>query len=155
MIYRHQQGGQMTPEQQQQAIIQMVQAAMSGNQEAQQQIDQIMQAAQNGDQEAMKIAQFIQEVVKQLQGQARSKRIGGKLAYIHRLRTGVGLDEEVTYQRCGGKVTKKVTKKACGGAKMKPMENGGKAPEKKTYFECKGGKAKSTGAKKCYFGGSL
>lgn len=137
----------------QQQIIAMVQAAMQGDQKAKQQIDSIMQAAQNGDQNAMQIAQFIQQVVKQLQGQARQAKIGGKLAYIHKLRTGVNTDEEVIYEKCGGKMTKKVVKKsACGGKPMK--EDGGSMKKNaKTYFEACGGKTKK--AKKCYFGGIL
>lgn len=38
--------------------------------------------------------------------------IRSKLGYIRKLRTGVGPDEEVIYQKCGGKITKKVVRKA-------------------------------------------
>lgn len=136
----------------------LVQAAMQGDQKAQQQIEKIMQAAQQGNQEAQQIAGLIQQAVQTLQGQAtRSQQIGGKLAYIHKLRTGVNMDEEVVFERCGGRMTKKVKKKkACGGVKLK-AEEGGNAPasNKKTYFEACGGTTKKSKTKKCYFGGSL
>ena len=51
MITKLQQGGQM-----EQQLVQLVQAAMSGDQKATQQIDKIMQAAQQGDQQAIQIA---------------------------------------------------------------------------------------------------
>lgn len=46
-----QQGGTMNDIQQQ--VVQLVQAAAQGDQQANQQIEQIMQAAQQGDQQAM------------------------------------------------------------------------------------------------------
>ena len=90
-----------------------------------------------------------------MQNQARRQQIGGKMDYIHKLRTGANPGEEVVYHRDGGKVTKRFVKKKsdssgqdaekdCGGAKL----------ARKTYFGCKGGKARKSG-KKCYFGGSL
>lgn len=146
------QGGQNIEQQ----IMELVQAAMQGNQKAQQQIQQIMQAAEQGDPQAQQIAGMIQQVAQALQGQARSQQIGGKLAYIHKLRTGVNMDEEVVFERCGGRMTKKVKKKACGGIKLK-AEDGGSAPasNKKAYFDSCGGTTKKTKTKKCYFGGSL
>lgn len=136
-------------------VIALVQAAMQGDQQAQQTIQQIMQAAEQGDQQAMQIAQLIQQVMEQMQGQAaQSQRIGGKLAYIHRLRTGVGMDEDVVYERCGGKVTKKVVKKAEKGCDMDDHKAAMKNKKLAViYFDDKGNKIK--GAKKCYFGGTL
>lgn len=161
MTFKFQQGGaapaQGGAQDIQQQVIALVQAAMQGDQKARQQIEQIMQAAQQGNPQAQQIAAMIQQVVQAAQSQARRQQIGGKMDYIHKLRTGVNADEEVVYERCGGKVTKKVAKKDCGGSKLAKTEDGGQMPSnKKTYFEACGGKAKKkSGAKKCYFGGSL
>lgn len=162
MIFKFQQGGQSGAQDIQQQVLALVQAALVQNDpQAKQQLQAIIEAANNGDQEAAKLMPIIQEAVNAVKSQARKQQIGGKLAYIHMLRTGVKPDEEIIYERCGGKVTKKVAKKACGGARMK--ENGGNMPKeekketvaKKAYFDSCGGKAKKSGAKKCYFGGSL
>lgn len=118
--------------------------------EAQQQVKQILQAAEGGDPQAQQLATIIQEKASKIQ----KKAIGGQLAYIHMLRTGARPGEEVIYNRCGGKVTKTKKPKACGGVKVK-VEDGGKAPAKKAYFDSCGGRAKTAGKKKCYFGGSL
>lgn len=123
----------------QQQIVQLVQAAMSGDQQASQQIEQIMQAAQQGDQQAAQIAQMIQQVAQQLQGQqAQMARWGAKLNYINFLRgkcpegyqmfkaggrclkcedraqqmaTG-GKQDVISEFKCG----RKMKKKACGGS---------------------------------------
>ncbi len=158
MIFKFQQGGnvpQQNGEQNvQQQIIELVQAAMQGDENAKKQVQQIMEAAQQGDQQAMQLAQIIQEVVKAMQSQARKQQIGGKLEYIHKLRTGVSTDETVVYEKQGGKLNKKIIKKDCNGSKVKPKEEaGGKTPSKK-YFEKQGDKAKIV-KKTCYFGGSL
>ena len=63
MITKYQQGGNM-----EQQIVQLVQAAMSGDQKATQYINQIMQAAKQGDKQAAQIAQYIQQVAQKLQG---------------------------------------------------------------------------------------
>ena len=63
-----------------QQLVQLVQAAMSGDQKATQQIDKIMQAAQQGDQQAIQIANYIQEIAKKLQGSIKAK-LGAKLTY--------------------------------------------------------------------------
>ena len=62
LINKHQQGGQL-----QQQIVQLVQAAMSGNKQATDQINKIMQAAKNGDKQATQLAQYIQQIVQQMQ----------------------------------------------------------------------------------------
>lgn len=65
----------------QEQVAQLVQAAMSGDQQAQQQVQQIMQAAQQGDQQAAQIAQMIQAVAQQLQGgeeETAAYKRGGK-----------------------------------------------------------------------------
>ena len=82
MITKLQQGGQM-----EQQLVQLVQAAMSGDQKATQQIDNIMQAAQQGDQQAIQIANYIQKIAKQLQGSIKAK-LGAKLTYYDYLKKG-------------------------------------------------------------------
>jgi len=153
MVFKFQQGG-ATPQEgapdMQQQIVGLVQAAMQGDEQARAQVQQIMKAAQQGDPQAVQLAQMIQQVIQAMQSQARKQQIGGKLAYIHQLRTGVGLNEEVIYEKCGGKMVKKVSKKSSGGV-QKP-ETGNRS-RTKTYFDKNGGKTKV--AKKCYFGGSL
>ena len=92
MITKLQQGGQM-----EQQLVQLVQAAMSGDQQATQQIDKIMQAAQQGDQQAMQIAKYVQTIAKQLQG-SRKAKLGAKLAYYKYLKQGGRL---LKYQKGG------------------------------------------------------
>lgn len=82
MITKLQQGGQM-----EQQLVQLVQAAMSGDQKATQQIDKIMQAAQQGDQQAIQIANYIQKIAKQLQSSIKAK-LGAKLTYYDYLKKG-------------------------------------------------------------------
>lgn len=82
MITKLQQGGQM-----EQQLVQLVQAAMSGDQKATQQIDKIMQAAQQGNQQAIQIANYIQKIAKQLQGSIKAK-LGAKLNYYDYLKKG-------------------------------------------------------------------
>ena len=96
MITKLQQGGQM-----EQQLVQLVQAAMSGDQKATQQIDKIMQAAQQGDQQAIQIANYIQKIAKQLQGSIKAK-LGAKLNYYKYLKQGGPLK----YQK-GGWIDKK------------------------------------------------
>ena len=95
-----QQGGTAQPSIEEQ-VAKLVQAAMSGDEQANQQINQIMQAAEQGDPKAQQIAQLIQQITQKLQQPATMK--------------------------CGGKVRAKI-KKACGGKKM---EKGGEAKIKK------------------------
>lgn len=111
-----------------QQVVQLVQSAMQGDEKAKEQVQQIMKAAESGDQQATQIAQLIQEVVKAMQSQAQRAELGGKLAYIRFLRTGLAPDEEVTYHKCGGKVMKRIQKKACGSSMPMPKHT------KKRYF---------------------
>lgn len=71
----------------QQQIVNLVQAAMSGDEQATAQVQQIQQAAQEGDEQATQMMQMIQQVVQQMQ-QVQSARIGGKILYIKYLRKG-------------------------------------------------------------------
>lgn len=81
-MYKYQQGGQV-----EQQLVQLVQAAMSGDQKAAQQIDKIMQAAKSGDPQATQIAQYIQVIAQKLQG-SRKARLGAKLNYYNYLKRG-------------------------------------------------------------------
>lgn len=150
MVYKYQQGGTAQADPQEQ-IAALVQAAMQGDEEARQQIQQVLEAAKKGDPKAIQIAQVIQQAVNAMKSQARSQKYGGKLAYIRLLRTGAGPDEEVVYEKCGGRITKKTVKK--GQPKAEQACGGMKTGRRMTYFANCGGKARK--AKKCWFGGTL
>ena len=129
-----QQGG-ATPQQQdmQQQIIQLVQAAMQGDQQATQTIQQVMQAAEQGDQQAQQIAQMIQQVAEQMKGQATMAKWGSKLKYIKSLKYAKGGKTCLECQQGGDistthnnslknplkKSVNKVEEKACGGKTKK------------------------------------
>lgn len=90
-----QQGGAAPQQQDVKAqVTALVQAAMQGDQKAAQQVNQIMEAAKAGDQQAVQIAQLMEQVVKELQGQAVAAKYGAKLNYLQSL-------------KCGGKAKKK------------------------------------------------
>lgn len=96
-----QQGGAAPQQQDIKAqVTALVQAAMQGDQKATQQVNQIMEAAKAGDQQAIQIAQLMEQVIKQMQGQARAAKYGAKLSYLQSL-------------KCGGKA--KAKKKEKGG----------------------------------------
>lgn len=129
-----QQGGTMNQQQNiQQQVIQLVQAAMQGDQKATDTVNQIMQAAQQGDQQAVQLAQMIQQVVEQMKGQAVSAKWGSKLRYIKSLKYANGGKTCLECQRGGNisttsnnslkkplkKSVNKVEEKACGGKTKK------------------------------------
>lgn len=132
-----QQGGIMNQQQDiQQQIIQLVQAAMQGDQKATDTVNQIMQAAQQGDQQAVQLAQMIQQVVEQMKGQATMAKWGSKLEYIKSLKYAKGGEICPSCQNGGKSVQtqsakslkkpiKKVEEKACGG-KTKKYQTGDK-----------------------------
>lgn len=95
-----QQGGAAPQQDIKAQITALVQAAMQGDQKATQQVNQIMEAAKAGDQQAIQIAQIMEQVVKEMQGQARAAKYGAKLNYLQSLK--------------------------CGGKSMKKKEQGGK-----------------------------
>ena len=100
----------------QQQIVQLVQAAMQGDQQANQQIEQIMQAAQQGDQQAMQIAQMIQQVAQQMQQSARNgAKLQAKVDYIKFLRGQCPDGYEMQTFRKGGAICRKCMKKAQEG----------------------------------------
>lgn len=113
---KYQQGG-AAPQQQnlQQQIIQLVQAAASGDQQATQQIEQILQAAQKGDQQAIQIAQMIQQVVEAMKQQKVAAKYGTKLSYIKRLKGECPDGEEKVYLKSGGCMCQKKVAKAQNG----------------------------------------
>lgn len=114
-----QQGGAAAPKQDMKAqVVALVQAAMQGDKKATQQVNQIMEAAKAGDQQAIQIAQLMEQVVKELQGQATSAKWGSKLEYIKSLKYAKG---GKTCPAC----EKKVEMKACGGKKAKKRYFGG------------------------------
>lgn len=89
-----------------------------------------MEAAKSGDQQAIQIAQIMEQVVKELQGQATSAKWGAKLGYIKSLKYAKG---GKTCPSC----EKKVEMKACGGKKAKKHQEGGMAellPGVGTYY---------------------
>lgn len=93
-------------------VMQLVQAAMNGDEQATQAIQKIMQAAQQGDQQAAQIAQMIQDVAKQMQGQATAAKYGAKLSYIKSLRSGCPEGYEVSYHKKGGVLCKECVAKS-------------------------------------------
>ena len=128
MTQKYQQGGAAPQGDPQEQIIQLVQAAMGGDQQASAQIQQIMQAAQQGDQQAAQLAEMIMQIANQMQGGvpeqqggAQVARNGAKLNYIKRLKGECPEGYEMTYFKAGGKVCKKCQKKvekACGGKQL-------------------------------------
>lgn len=119
-------------EQLQQQVIQLVQAAMQGDQKAQQTIEQIMGAAQQGDEQAAQIAQMIQAVAQQMQqGQVQAAKFGAKLDYTRQLRGLCPEGYEMQYFKSGGRLCKKCI------AKQKKMEEGGEVPSNPVdSFKC-------------------
>lgn len=114
----YQQGGpvqnQSQEDQMREQIAKLAEASLNGDTEATQQLQQVVDEAKKGDPNAQKLAVIIKEIMET--AMAQKMQMGGaiknKLGYIRKLRTGVGPDEEVIYQKCGGKMTKKVVKKA-------------------------------------------
>lgn len=113
-----QQGGAAPQQDMQQQVVALVQAAMQGDEKAASTVNQIIEAAKSGDQQAMQLAQMIQQVMQQMQGQTASARLGAKLNYIRSLKYAKG---GKTCPAC----EKKVEMKACGGKKAKKRYFGG------------------------------
>lgn len=129
-VSKKQQGGTMQQDIQQQ-VIQLVQAAMQGDQKATQTIQQVIQAAKQGDQQAIQLAQMIQQVMEQMKGQTQVAKMGSKLEYIKSLKYAKGGKTCLSCQNGGKpletspvnkslkKPIKKVEEKACGGKTKK------------------------------------
>ena len=117
MITKYQQGGNM-----EQQIVSLVQAAMSGDQQATQQINQIMQAAKSGDKRAVQLAQYIQQIAQKLQG-SRKARLGAKLNYNQEL---VCAEDEIpVFMKRGGQICKTCQKLKQGAKKLQKKQHGG------------------------------
>ncbi len=129
MIHKFQYGG--AAEDPQEQIVQLVQAAMQGDERARQQVQQIMQAAEQGDPQAGQLAEMIMNIMNQMQGGAPEEeapeggttiaRNGAKLNYIKRLKGECPNGYEMAYFRAGGKVCKKCQKieKECKGGRSR------------------------------------
>lgn len=114
----------MDEQQLQQQIVQLVQAAMQGNQQATEQIQQIMQAAQQGDQQAAQIAQMIQQVAQQMQQQqVRAAKFGAKLNYIRQLKGQCPEGYKMEYYKKGGQLCKRCMKVHQDGGEVKQTPN--------------------------------
>ena len=118
MITKYQQGGNM-----EQQIVNLVYAAMSGDQQATQQINQIMQAAKSGDKRAVQLASYIQQVAQKLQG-SRKARLGAKLNYNQEV---VCAEDEIpVFMKRGGQICKTCQKLKQGAKKLqKKLQKGG------------------------------
>lgn len=131
-----QQGGAAPQQDIKAQIVALVQAAMQGDQKATQQVNQIMEAAKAGDQQAIQIAQLMEQVIKQMQGQAVAAKYGAKLSYLQSLKCGGKAKAkkkekggrvcpecekgmQIEMKACGGKSPMKVEEKACGGKAKK------------------------------------
>lgn len=118
-----QQGGTTPQANIQEQVIALVQAAMQGDQEANNTIEQIMAKAKSGDPQATQLAQMIQKVAQEMQGQATMAKWGSKLGYIRSLKYARGGKtckacqdgEKIEMEACGGKTKKKAKKKYFGG----------------------------------------
>ena len=115
-----QQGGAAPQQDVKSQVVALVQAAMQGDQKATQTINQIMEAAKAGDQQAIQLAQIMEQVLKELQGQATSAKWGTKLGYIRSLKYAKG---GKTCPAC--EKGKQIEMKACGGKKAKKRYFGG------------------------------
>lgn len=91
-------------------VVQLVQAAMQGDEKAAQTVQQIMQAADQGDEQAVQIAQMIQDIIQQMQGQAKAAKRGAKLSYIHSLKSGCPEGYSASYYQKGGHICKECLK---------------------------------------------
>ena len=130
-VSKKQQGGQIQEQDVQQQIMQLVQAAMQGDQQATQTIQQVMQAAERGDQQAIQLAQMIQQTMEQMKGQAVSAKWGSKLSYIKSLKYAKGGKTCISCQngeksleispvnKSRKKYINKIEEKACGGKTKK------------------------------------
>lgn len=117
MITKYQQGGNI-----EQQIVSLVQAAMSGDQQATQQINQIMQAAKSGNKRAAQLASYIQQVAQKLQG-SRKARLGAKLNYNQEI---VCAEDEIpVFMKRGGQICKTCQKLKQGAKKLQKKQKGG------------------------------
>ena len=132
-----QQGAQQNIEQQ---VVQLVQAAVQGDQKATQQIEQIMQAAQQGDQQAIQIAQVIQKVIQSMKAKQGVKaQLGAKLDYLNKLKGVCPEGSEKVYLKNGGCMCKQKAEK---GAELKKEQPKNEIQKFKAAKGCKTKKKK-------------
>lgn len=114
----------MDESQVQNQIVQLVQAAMAGDQKATQYIQQVMQAAQQGDQQAVQLAQMIQAVAQQMQQQqVQAAKFGAKLNYLRQLKGKCPEGYEMEYYKDGGRLCKRCTQVKQDGGEMEAPKN--------------------------------
>lgn len=114
----------MDESQVQNQIVQLVQAAMAGDQKVTQYIQQVMQAAQQGDQQAAQLAQMIQAVVQQIQQQqVQAAKFGAKLNYLRQLKGKCPEGYEMEYYKDGGRLCKRCTQVKQDGGEMETPKN--------------------------------
>lgn len=115
-------------------VINLVKAAMSGDEEANDVIVQIIEAAKKGDEQALKVVALIKQLTQSTSDQAEE-----------------GAEENTEVMKCGGKVRAKM--KAKKSAEKK--EEGGEIPEEKCGGTAKKMRKAVCKAKKCEKGDKL
>ena len=115
-------------------VINLVKAAMSGDEEANDVIVQIIEAAKKGDEQALKVVALIKQLTQSNSDQAEE-----------------GTEENAEVMKCGGKVRAKM--KAKKSAEKK--EEGGEIPEEKCGGTAKKMRKAACKAKKCEEGDKL
>lgn len=96
--------------------------------EAEQQVTQLAQAAQQGDKQATQMLQQLAQVAQQMvqQSQAQVARHGAKLNYMRSIIDTCPDGYEITYFKKGGRVCKQCMKKAQQGQKVVKNQSGEK-----------------------------
>ena len=115
-------------------VVNLVKAAMSGDEEANDVIVQIIEAAKKGDEQALKVVALIKQLTQSTSDQAEE-----------------GAEENTEMMKCGGKVRAKM--KAKKSAEKK--EEGGEIPEEKCGGTAKKMRKAACKAKKCEEGDTL
>lgn len=115
-------------------VVNLVKAAMSGDEEANDVIVQIIEAAKKGDEQALKVVALIKQLTQSTSDQAEE-----------------GAEENTEMMKCGGKVRAKM--KAKKSAEKK--EEGGEIPEEKCGGTAKKMRKAACKAKKCEEGDKL
>ena len=115
-------------------VVNLVKAAMSGDEEANDVIVQIIEAAKKGDEQALKVVALIKQLTQSNSDQAEE-----------------GTEENTEVMKCGGKVRAKMKAKKSTEKK----EEGGEIPEEKCGGTAKKMRKAACKAKKCEEGDKL
>lgn len=116
-------------------VVNLVKAAMSGDEEANDVIVQIIEAAKKGDEQALKVVALIKQLTQSNSDQAEE-----------------GAEENTEMMKCGGKVRAKMKAKKCEtGGEVLEEKCGGTAKKNSTASKVR----KSCKAKKCENGDTL